>query len=586
MRERRDIVALYKIALAVGSSLSLKRIIWTLYKEAGQLIDLSNFAVVIYDEETDSLNFYLAFERGKRIRPPVIKHSTNRGLISHIINNQSPLLVEDFSQTKYIFEINQFLGDNSTRSWLGIPFRNTISPDQYAQGALIIWSYKPEAFSHHDLWFLSEVGTQVGIAIRNAYLFEATQRRALEMAVMNDVAEVLSSTLELNELLHRIMDQVEGMLSVEAGYLLLKDAATGDLTFQIALGEQAHEVKPFRIPKGRGIAGRVAVTGEPVILRSRPKGQIDFNARNLLCVPLVSREQVIGVLEVLNKKEGTFSQQDLELLSAIASFAAIAIENARLHENVMDERDRVIIAEEKARIELARDLHDGPIQLAAGVVMRLNFCQMILDKEPALLSKELAQTMTLAEQSIQQMRTMLFELRPLVLETEGLESALKVFLERRQQELIQEQKTTLSLQIEADEPGGQLSRHDSKTEAAIFAIAQEAVNNAIKHAEASKIMIHLRETPVGLYLTISDDGCGFDVDQVMDNYAHQGSLGMMNVQERAEIIGGDLSIKSTPGQGTRLRVYIPKEQGERLKKRKTGMLSTASLGRTGPLPEF
>jgi signal transduction histidine kinase len=218
--------------------------------------------------------------------------------------------------------------------------------------------------------------------------------------------------------------------------------------------------------------------------------------------------------------------------------------------------------------------------------MRLNFCQMILDKEPALLSKELAQTMALAEQSIQQMRTMLFELRPLVLETEGLESALKVFLERRQQELIQEQKTTLSLQIEADEPARQLSRYDSKVEAAIFAIAQEAVNNALKHAEASKIMVNLRETPVGLYLTITDDGCGFDVDQVMNNYAHQGSLGMMNVQERTEVIGGDLSIKSAPGQGTRIRVYIPREQGERLKKRKTGMLTTAPLGRTGPLPEF
>src|SRR5262245_29571609 len=219
VRERRNIVALYKIAVAVGSNLSLKRVIWTLYKEAGQLIDLSNFAVVIFDEETDSLAFYLAYDRGKRIRPPAIKHSTNLGLISHLVSTQSPLLIEDFSQAKYIFEINQFLGENSTRSWLGIPFRNTISPDQCAQGALIIWSYKPEAFSHHDLWFLSEVGVQVGIAIRNAYLFEASQRRALEMAVINDVAEVLSSTLELNELLQRVMDQVEGMLSVEAGYL-------------------------------------------------------------------------------------------------------------------------------------------------------------------------------------------------------------------------------------------------------------------------------------------------------------------------------------------------------------------------------
>jgi signal transduction histidine kinase len=85
---------------------------------------------------------------------------------------------------------------------------------------------------------------------------------------------------------------------------------------------------------------------------------------------------------------------------------------------------------------------------------------------------------------------------------------------------------------------------------------------------------------------VTDDGCGFEVDQVMNNYAHQTSLGMMNIQERSAIIGGDLSIKSASGQGTLIRVYIPKEKDERLKKRKTGMLSTTSLSRTGPLPDM
>jgi signal transduction histidine kinase len=474
------------------------------------------------------------------------------------------------------------------RSWLGVPFLNAVMPGQSVQGVIAIWNYRPGAFNQRDLWFLSEIGTQAAIAIRNAHLYEASQRRALQIAVVDDVAQALSSTLELNEVLRRMMDQVEGMLNVRAGFLLLKDPDTGDLVSQIALGEQAHNLKPFRIPRGYGLAGQVAETGRPVIAERGASGrEIDFRAHNALCVPLILHEQILGVIEVLNKKDGNFSQRDQELLTAIASFAAIAIENARLHESVLAERDRVIEAEERARNELARDLHDGPIQLVAGIVMRLNFVQQILSRkaDPAMLEKEIPQTISLAEQAIQQMRTTLFELRPLVLETEGLQPALEIFVERQQQQVkASGQATRVLLKLEADTPLRQLSRQESKVETAIFAIVQEAVTNAIKHAGANAITVELRETPVGLYITIADDGVGFDVDQVMSKSRQQGSLGMVNIKERAELIGSDLAIRSAPGHGTRIRVYIPKGKDERLRKRgKTGLLTNSQRVGTGTL---
>jgi signal transduction histidine kinase len=587
-KERKDIVALYKIAVAVGSSLSLKEIIWRLYKEASQSIDTANFAIVIYDEPTDTLNFYLVFDRGARIRPFAIKHSTNEGLISQVIRSQSHCLIDDLTKTEHFFEISRRHPDKLIRSWMGVPFLNTISPDETARGVIAVWSYKPNIFSQHDLWFLSEIGTQTAIAIRNAHLYEASQRRALEMAVVDDVAQTLSSTLELEDVLRRIMAQVEGMLTVGAGFLLLKEPATDDLVFQFAFGEQVKNVKPFRIPKGYGIAGRVAATGNPLIVEKGKNGvqALDFRAQNALCVPLVLRERIIGVLEVLNKKDGSFSRKDVELLSSVASFAAIAIENARLHESVLAERDRVIEAEEEARKALARDLHDGPIQLVAGIVMRLNFCQQVLERDPALLAKELPLVSDLAEQAIQQMRTTLFELRPLVLETEGLQTALQIFLERQQQEIKAGggKATKLTLKIEASNPYGQISRLENKVEAAIFAIVQEAVTNAIKHAEADNIRVHLQETLTGIYVTISDDGVGFDVNQVMDDYGHRTSLGMVNIRERSDLIGGDLAIRSTLGHGARIRLSVPKGTDERLKNRgKTGLLTNAQRVPTGLL---
>jgi signal transduction histidine kinase len=179
---------------------------------------------------------------------------------------------------------------------------------------------------------------------------------------------------------------------------------------------------------------------------------------------------------------------------------------------------------------------------------------------------------SLADRATHQMRTMLFELRPLVLETQGLGAALEVFLERRQKDM-DERSTKLSLKINTNNPGGDISRQDGKVEATIFALVQETVNNAIKHAQAKNIVVELRENNQAIYTTIWDDGKGFDVDAVMSNYEQRGSLGMINLRERTELIGAELTIDSAPGKGTRIIIHVPKDREERLKKRSvTGTL--------------
>lgn len=582
-REINEITALYNIGVAVGSSLNLKEVLWSLYKESSRLVDTSNFTIALYDDDTRTLNFVLVFQHGQRVRPFSVRLNAHQGLSRQILTGGTPLLIPNLPQdpaAQNSLEAARFRSDRPLCSWLGVPILNPAVPGEKALGVIALWSYTPHAFTEHDLWLLSAIGTQAAIAIRNARLYENSQRRATEMAFLNDVARTLSSTLHLEEVLTRIMEEVERMLNAEAGSLLLTDPATGDLVFQIALGAKADEIKPFRVPKGQGIAGEVALTGKPLLVNNVAKDKrhfkklaraIDFQTRNILCVPLVLYDNVIGVLQVLNKKGGDFTPTDLKLLESIASYAAIAIQNARLHEDVLAERDRVIAAEQEARKQLARDLHDGPTQLVAGIMMSLDFCKKALQKDPSLLDKELGYMQELAERAGHQMRTLLFELRPLVLETQGIGEALKVFLERRQKDI--EKSTKLTLKINTDNPGGDISRQDGKIEAAIFSVVQETVNNAIKHAKAKNIVVELNETADGVYTIVSDDGQGFDVDQVMANYEQRGSMGMVNLKERSQLIGGELSIESTPGRGTRFTLYVPKEEALRLKKR----------GGTGPL---
>lgn len=404
-QELKEITSLYNISVAVGSSLNLEEVIGILYKESGRLINTSNLAIVLYDEQTSTLNFALAYDRGKPVKPRSIKLNYQDSLIGRILTSRTPLLIPNLQAN------NSVDTEHLIRSWLGVPILNPDPAQESAQGVMVLWSYEPNAFTDHDLW----------------------------------------------------------------------------------------------------------------------------------------------------------------LLSAICTQAAIAIRNARLHEAVLAERDRVIAAEEQARRALAHELHDGPTQLVSALTMRLDFCRMLLTRDPTQLAPEIEAARQLAHQAVHQIRTLLFELRPLALETQGLQSAVQMFLERRQEDVGEQPR--LSLEVETSQSDGQVSRQDEPVEAALFAIIQETVNNALKHSQAQNIAVQLRETLTALWVTISDDGKGFDVAGVMNGYEQRASLGMVNLRERADLIGGELNFHSAPGEGTRVSVRVSKNAEDRFRKR----------GATGPL---
>lgn len=391
--------------------------------------------------------------------------------------------------------------------------------------------------------------------------YRSTQTWLQGLTLVEEIGQHLAATLDLDEVLAQLLRRVTEALHAEDGSILLVEEPSGDLIFQTSLGSISEEIKPFRVPKGQGIAGMVAMTGVPIRVDDAQKDnrhfkKIDmdtgFLTKSILCVPLVTTEKIIGVIEVFNKKSGPFTEQDQLLLSSIASYAAIAIENARLHQSVLAEKDRVIQAQEEVSRKLQRDLHDGPTQLVAAIQMSIDFCKQALHRDPKLVEPELDTMYELAQRATHQMRTLLFELRPLVLETQGLIAALQTLLERRQKD----EKTRLHLQVESDRPNNEIARLEPKAEMALFAIVQEAVNNALKHARADNIFVTLHQQGNLLTVTILDDGLGFDTRLLEDNYEERGSYGMVNIHERAALAGGKLTIKSAPGGGTEIRIEI------------------------------
>jgi signal transduction histidine kinase len=383
------------------------------------------------------------------------------------------------------------------------------------------------------------------------------RERIAVLQVLHDVARSLSSELNLEPLLHMILATAVQVVGASAGSLLLLDLETNELVFKVIEKGGGVSLEGTRMPADKGIAGWVVTHRQPLIVddvnrddrwyRDITQGH-DFTS--ILCVPMIAKGQVIGVLQMLNKDSGKyFTMADQEILTTFAAQSAVAIENARLYQSLREERDRMIAVEEDVRRRLARDLHDGPTQMLAAIIMSANFVkQAIAHNSMGHALQELEEMLPIAEKALRQVRSLLFNLRPVILETQGLVPALQSYAQR----LRETEGLNVVLNV-----GGEFDRLAHNAEVAIFSVVQEAITNAKKHAHASRIDIEVTPDDDNLAVVVRDNGVGFDTKAVTARYEERGSLGLINMKERAEILEGTLSISSQPGQGTAVVLRLP-----------------------------
>ncbi|MEJ2554795.1 MAG: GAF domain-containing sensor histidine kinase [Anaerolineae bacterium] len=389
--------------------------------------------------------------------------------------------------------------------------------------------------------------------------YATARERIAVLQVLHDVARSLSSELNLEPLLQMILATAVQVVGASAGSLLLLDPETNELVFTVIEKGGGVSLEGTRMPADKGIAGWVVTHRQPLIVddvnrddrwyRDIAQGD-DFTTTSLLCVPMIAKGQVIGVLQMLNKDPGKyFTTADQEILTTFAAQSAVAIENARLYQSLREERDRIIAVEEEVRRRLARELHDGPTQMLAAIIMSVNFVkQAIAHNSLGHALQELEEMLPVAEKALRQVRTLLFDLRPVILETQGLVPALQSYAQR----LRETEGLNVVLNV-----GGEFDRLAHNAEVAIFSVVQEAITNAKKHAHASRIEIEVTPDDDNLAVVVRDNGVGFDTKAVTAHYEERGSLGLLNMKERAEIMEGTLSISSQPGQGTAVVLRLP-----------------------------
>lgn len=393
---------------------------------------------------------------------------------------------------------------------------------------------------------------------------DEARHRLATLQVVHEVAQSVTSELNTEPLLHKIVSSAVLVMNASAGSLLLLDELTEELVFEVIEGGGGAELKGLRIPCDKGVVGWVATHRKPLIVDDVNKDDryyqsiaqsFGLSLTSLLCVPMISRNKLIGVLEVLHSTPGSyFNALDQQLLTTFANQAAIAVENARLYESLKRERDYLVVVEDEVRKKLARDLHDGPTQLLASIVMSLGFTKELLKRAPEHVPNEIEESAAIAERALKQLRTLLFDLRPVILETQGLVPALELYAERLQE------TEDLNVVLTSETEFGRLS---TSAEVAIFAVVQEAVNNAKKYAQASRIDLILEPDIIEedtLTVWVKDNGIGFDIQSVKAKYDERGSLGMINSQERADAVGGSFTIRSEKGKGTEVMLRVPLSQ--------------------------
>ena len=395
------------------------------------------------------------------------------------------------------------------------------------------------------VWFM-------GLSLRREH------QRSQELATILGVSRSVASPLDMRALLDTFFDALATVLDYNAIAVLILNETRETLTFAHMRAPSSHralELQRTHYPVTElGTAWDRLCSDQPVVISDISKTAFEVGlaheiaradeaesehgvVRSLMWIPLVVHEQIVGILNISSATRNAFGARDTTLALGIARQAAVAIDNARLHERAR----QAAVFEERQR--LSRELHDSVTQSLYGISLYAEAAGRALSggtTEPAVANlREIRDT---AQEALGEMRLLLFELRPPVLQEQGLAAALRARLQAV------EARAGVAAEFACE--GNQRLAPDKEQE--LYRLAQEALNNVLKHAHAARVTMRLAVLNGTATLEIADDGVGFEPSlRAADGF------GLPGMRERVERLGGKFSIQSSPGAGTRLHVEVP-----------------------------
>jgi signal transduction histidine kinase len=380
---------------------------------------------------------------------------------------------------------------------------------------------------------------------------EALRERVVELSTLHSIAGMLATITDLTQAIQAVAEIMTSLFDASVTLVTLLDAEGGELQivagFARSSGGFSRTAQAFplhEMPITRRVLEQGQITVLPDVqalpLAAPVRAYVsDLDLHAFMLVPLKARGRVIGILALgTDQTDHAFTPVDVALAETIAGDVAAAVENVRLAEQAR----AAAVGTERGR--LARELHDSVTQALYSITLHTDATLLALSAgKTDVVEERLKRLNKHAREAMTEMRMLIHELRPSILEEAGLAEALKVRLESV------EARSGLKANLQVV---GQQRRLPATVEDALYRVALEGLNNVLKHAQAREVELDLGFDEGAVRLTIKDDGIGFDLDSA----ARYGGYGLAMMQERVEHIGGSLSIETAPGAGTTLRVEV------------------------------
>jgi two-component system sensor histidine kinase DevS len=544
-----EIRALLEASVSLTSDLSLDSVLQKVADVAREQIGARYAALSVLNSDGEIEKFIAsgitAEERERIGHIPV-----GRGLLGVLLHEGVSLRMDDMGKDPH--SVGFPPNHPPMKSLLGVP---VISHGRIVGNLYLTDKQAAPGFNERDEDLLGLLSTQASVAIINAELYEAERRRADEWQALFDLSREVTVSADLKELLDSVVQRATKLLSADLGLLMLLSPDGGSLRIAAQVGLRTakprgplaiadHDLLQLVIETGRSVV--VADRRHDKRLDGRPMALLDAEGLvSAIEVPLKGKDNVLGAIVVGNRAKTGFSDQQAELVETFGNLTAVAIETRQLYEKV----ESLARLEERERIGM--DLHDGVIQSIYAVGLHLEDLSERLPGGAEELKPDIEKAMDDLNKVIKDIRSYIFDLRPQLSEIKDLPAALVQLVEHFRVNTL----VTIVLDIsDPFESGG------GEAEAmALFHIAQEALNNVSKHANATSVTVRLSSSPKYVSLEVEDNGIGFEAPAEGISGARHG---VRNMRDRARSVAAKLSFESSPGRGTMVRVNLPVRRKE------------------------
>ena len=391
-------------------------------------------------------------------------------------------------------------------------------------------------------------------------------RRYHHLDSLSSISCAVSGLWDLDAILNAALDTVLQIFSGSVGGILLFDKQIQKLCYKVHRGLSAKYAGEMCLTMSEGIAGKVAQTGEPILLEdiskdpdaARPDLITTEGLKGFVSVPLKAKKRVVGVMNVASYLPGQFGPDDMYLLNSIGCQLGIAIDQAKLYEQLNEGRERyqillrqALTIQEQERKRIARELHDETSQQITALTLNLQAVNEMIEMgtiQDAEIKEILKRTQSIAVHAGTEVSRLIRELRPTLLDTLGLPAAIHNLAEAN----LSSQGIKVSTEFE-----GMDQRLPAESELALFRITQEAMSNIVRHSKAKNATINIACNANDCILRVEDDGKGFDVNEITSVDKRGRGAGLFGMKERVSLVGGTCAIDSQPGQGTKVVAKVP-----------------------------